>query len=223
LARGHGEDDVLHAGEQVAENPAIVLNESAVRALGFKSPQAAVGQYTRWSGPEIVNDNPSMSDSMSSQIVGVVPDFSMGSIRDLMEPTVYYVDPLPSDYALLLKLTGSTIPETLGTIKELWARQGEPHPLEGKFLSQYLDELYSDNRRQSTIFFAFSSVAVLIAALGLLGLAVFTAERRTKEIGLRKVMGASRLDILRFLGWQFARSAKLIRSLRASGIVICGH
>ena len=205
LAKDHGEDDVLHAGDQVAENPAILLNESAVRALGFKSSQAAIGQYKRWARPEIVGNSPNMSESMSSQIVGVVPDFSIGNVRDVIEPTVYYIDPSLSSYALILKLTGSTIPESLGAIKELWARQGQTRPLEGMFLSQYLDDLYSDIIRQSKIFSAFSCVAVVIAALGLLGLALFTAERRKKEIGLRKVMGASRFDILRFLGWQFAR------------------
>jgi putative ABC transport system permease protein len=68
-----------------------------------------------------------------------------------------------------------------------------------------VNDLYADIQKQSSIFSAFSGVAVVVATLGLLGLAVFTAERRTREIGLRKVMGASRRDILRFLAWQFAR------------------
>jgi putative ABC transport system permease protein len=205
LARDHGEDDVLHAGNAITENPAIVLNESAARALGFESSQAAIGQYRRWTRPELVDGSAEMTDGANSQIVGVVPDFSIGSARDVIEPTAYYVDPSLSSYALVLELAGSKIPETLRAIQELWARQGLSSPFEGMFLSQYLDDLYSDIVRQSKIFSAFSTIAVVIAALGLLGLAVFTAERRTKEIGLRKVMGASRLDILRFLGWQFAR------------------
>ncbi len=73
------------------------------------------------------------------------------------------------------------------------------------FLDQFVNALYEDVRTQSTLFSWFSGVAVVLAALGLLGLAIFTAERRTKEIGLRKVMGARRTDILLFLGWQFAR------------------
>ncbi len=84
-------------------------------------------------------------------------------------------------------------------------RQAQQAPFEGMFLSQYLQDLYSDITRQGELFSAFSSVAVVITALGLLGLAMFTVERRTKEVALRKVMGARRLDILRFLGWQFAR------------------
>jgi putative ABC transport system permease protein len=72
-----------------------------------------------------------------------------------------------------------------------------------------LDALYIDIRRQSQLFAAFAGVAIVVAALGLLGLAVFAAERQTREIGVRKCMGASRGDILRFIGWQFARPVLL--------------
>jgi putative ABC transport system permease protein len=133
----------------------------------------------------------------------VVPDFSVGSVRDVIEPTAYYVD--PSGYWIsVLKLDGHAIPETMRAVKALWEKS-QDSPFDGLFLSQRVNELYADIQRQSTIFSIFSGVAVVIASLGLLGLAVFTAERRTREIGLRKVMGASRWDILRLLGWQFAR------------------
>jgi putative ABC transport system permease protein len=97
------------------------------------------------------------------------------------------------------------IPETMRAVKALWVQLQAPAPFDGVFLNQYVNDLYADIQRESAIFSAFSAVAVAIGSLGLLGLAVFTAERRTREIGLRKVMGASRWDILRFLGWQFAR------------------
>ena len=204
LRRDHGEDDVLHAGDGVAENPSLVLNESATRALGYGSPRDAVGQYVRWTRPTAVGGVGKMMDAMASQVVGVVPDFSFGSVRDVIEPTAYYVDPAMASYAFLIKLDGRRVPETLRAIKETWTRQSQD-PFEGTFLSQYLQDLYLDITRQAQLFTWFSSVAVVLAALGLLGLAVFTAERRTKEVALRKVMGALRLDILRFLGWQFAR------------------
>jgi putative ABC transport system permease protein len=91
------------------------------------------------------------------------------------------------------------------TVKILWEKQPGAGPFDGMFRSQYVNDIYADIQRQSALFSVFSAVAMVVAALGLLGLAVFTAERRTREIGLRKVMGASRSDILRFLGWQFAR------------------
>jgi putative ABC transport system permease protein len=133
----------------------------------------------------------------------VVPDFSVGSVRDVIEPTAYYID--PSGYWMsVLKLDGHAIPETMRAVKALW-RQTQGFPFDGLFLNQRINELYADIQRQSAIFSMFAGVAVVIASLGLLGLAVFTAERRTREIGLRKVMGASRWDILRLLGWQFAQ------------------
>jgi putative ABC transport system permease protein len=206
LAQDHGADDVLRDGDNRPENPSVVLNESAVQALGFKSPQAAIGQAVRWTRPAIVDGDAAMTDTATaSEIVGVVPDFSIGSIRDVIEPTAYYADPTLSSYALLVRLDGSALPETLRAIKELWGRQNPQAPFEGMFLSQYLQDLYSDIARQAELFSGFSSIAVVIAAFGLLGLAMFTVERRTKEVALRKVMGASRADILRFLSWQFAR------------------
>lgn len=209
LSQGRGEDDALRAGDDGPGNPSVVINESAARALGFVTSEAAVGQSRRWTRPQIVNGAPRMSDGASSQIVGVVPDFSIGSVRDVIDPTMYYVDPALSGYSLVVRFKGESIPETLKAIKEIWSRQGGTAPFEGVFLSQYVESLYSDIGRQSTLLSAFSTIAIAIAALGLLGLAVFTAERRTKEMGLRKVFGASRMEILRFLGWQFARPVLL--------------
>jgi putative ABC transport system permease protein len=205
LSPAHAEDDVLAAaGATTSANPSLVINESASRALGYKTPAAAVGQFRSWGRLQFGGKEIKIVGPLSSEIVGVVPDFSIGSVRDVIEPTVYYVDPAQS-YWLVLKLDGRTIPETLNSLKDLWAKYDTIRPLGGVFLSQYLNDLYADIQRQSTIFSAFAGVAIAIAALGLLGLAISTAERRTKEIGLRKVLGAKRLDILQFLAWQFAR------------------
>jgi len=211
--KDRGEDNLLQDDPKSTSNPAIVINETGARALGYSSPRAAVGQYRSWTRFRLVGQTAKFGGPVSSQIVGVVPDFSVGSVRDLIEPTVYYIDPGMLSW-LVMKLDGRAIPDTLQAIKALWGRQNwaqqtAPSPFDGIFLDQYVNSLYADIQRQSTIFSAFSAVAVAIGALGLLGLAVFTAERRTREIGLRKVMGASRWDILRFLGWQFARPVLL--------------
>jgi putative ABC transport system permease protein len=203
FAQDRGEDDVLRANPTGDTNPSIVINESGLRALGYASPQAAVNQYRRWNRIVPKGRGGQLSDSQSSQIIGVVPDFSVGSVRDVTEPTGYYID--PSRYWIsVLKLDGHAIPETMRAVKALWERT-QDSPFDGLFLSQRINELYADIQRQSAIFSVFAGVAIVIASLGLLGLAVFTAERRTREIGLRKVMGASRWDILRLLGWQFAQ------------------
>jgi putative ABC transport system permease protein len=199
-----GEDNVLRADTNVEANPSIVINESGARALGFAQPQAAVNQYRRWQRIAPNGTNFRLDANRSSQIIGVIPDLAVGSVRDAIEPTAYYLDP-SMVYTLILKLDGTSIPATMDAVRKLWAKQGQPSPFEGVFRSQYVNDLYADILRQSALFATFSGVAVAIAALGLLSLAVFTAERRTREIGLRKVMGASRWDILRFISWQFTR------------------
>ena len=204
LSPSHAEDDVLAANGTATANPSLVINESAARALGYKTPAAAIGQSRSWGRIQLSGEKVNVVEPMSSQIVGVVPDFSIGSVRDVIEPTVYYVDPTWF-YWLVLKLDGKTIPETLRALRDSWSKYDALHPFDGIFLSQHLNTLYADIKRQSTIFSAFCGVAIAIAALGLLGLAISTAERRTKEIGLRKVLGARRVDILRFLAWQFGR------------------
>ncbi|HEY4214636.1 MAG TPA: ABC transporter permease [Steroidobacteraceae bacterium] len=206
LSRERGEDDVLRDGDNIDKNPSVVLNESAVRALGFTSPQEAVGAQLRWSRPRMGPGGANVqTDPISSQIVGVVRDFSLGSVRDTIEATAYYLDAPISRFALVLQLTGDRLPETIQAVEDIWKRQGLPGLFAGQFLNQYLNALYSDIVRQARIFTAFCAVAVILAALGLLGMAAFTARRATREIGLRKVMGATRLDILGFLGWQFSR------------------
>jgi putative ABC transport system permease protein len=203
LAQDRGEDDVLRVDPNAQVNPSLILNETAARALGYATPQAAIGEYRLWNRIISGGNGPRFTLLQSSPIVGVVADFSVGSVRDVIEPTAYYIDP-EHLWAPVLKLDGRAIPEALRAVKAVWMKF-EDSPFDGSFLSQRVNDLYADIQRQSVIFSIFSAVAVAIAALGLLGLAVFTAERRTREIGLRKAMGASRWDILRFLGWEFAR------------------
>ena len=203
FARDRGEDDVLRSNSVAATNPSMVINESGMRALGYATPQAAVSQYRIWTRILFTWEGVTRTPSQSSRIIGVVPDFAFGSVREVIEPTVYYIDP-GQTYCLIVKMDGNRIPEALRGVQALWSKVADS-PLDGLFLSQRVNELYADIKRESVIFSIFSGVAVAIAALGLLGLAVFTAERRTREIGLRKAMGASRWDILRFMGWQFAR------------------
>jgi putative ABC transport system permease protein len=204
----HGEDNLLAADRDAAANPSIILNESAARALGYANPADAVGATHYWHRVTVRNGTYTSLDAQPSQVVGVVPDFSAGSIRNAIQPTAYFIDPGMS-YSLVLKLDGSTIPETMRALEAVWKKSTDGQPLGGQFMSQIINDMYADILRQTTLFAAFSAIAIVVASLGLLGLAVFTAERRTREIGLRKVMGASRSDILRFIGWQFARPVLL--------------
>jgi len=187
--------DNAHASDMAKVPVSYVLNETAVRQFGFKSAEEAIGQEIKWpttpgyTGP--------------GQIIGVVADFAVDAVHKAIYPTMYFTIPQPS--YLNVRLTGSDVPETLAAIDRLWSEFGEPKAITRFFLDQRVQELYLDITRQLQLFAAFSVITILIACLGLFGLAAFTAETRTKEIGVRKAMGARTGDILRLMIWQFTK------------------
>jgi putative ABC transport system permease protein len=125
-------------------------------------------------------------------------------VHDPIEPTVFFTDAgyYPN---VSVKLEGRRTPETLAAIDKLWKQVGEPRPINRFFADQFLEDLYREDLRQGQMAAVSAGIAVFIACLGLFGLAAFTAERRTKEIGVRKALGASRTDIVRMLLWQFTK------------------
>jgi putative ABC transport system permease protein len=183
--------DFLH-GNPSKHQPRVLINEAAVYTAGFPSPQAALGKFILW------------GEKWPSQIVGVIPDFTVDAVHSTVRPSLYAVAPHYSTM-LSVKLSGQDLPETLQSIDALWRRLGDAKPIDRFFLDQHLQSLYLDITRQMTLFAVFAAIAVVIACLGLFGLSVFTAERRTKEIGIRKAMGASRGDVLQLLLWQFTQ------------------
>ncbi len=176
-------------------NRPYVINESAMREIGFTSPQAAVGHFIRtrvFGGPGVEQN----------QIVGVIPDFSLYSVERKIGPTAYVVD--PRLFTLVsVKLAGQNVPEALAAIDRLWSATSGAR-IERFFLDDYFQNLYLSMQRELQMFGLFFVVAVLLAGLGLFGLSACVAERRTKEIGIRKAMGAGHADIARLLLWQFA-------------------
>jgi putative ABC transport system permease protein len=164
-----------------------VINETAVKALGFASPEAAVGQPV----------------GKSREVIGVVPDFSLGTLRQEILPTAYVYAGSKSDQ-VHLKLSGTQIPEALRAIDAVWRKTGTEQPTR-YFVDEHIRNLYTADLKQAQIFTLFAGVAVLLACLGLFGLSASTTERRVREIGLRKAMGASSGDIMRLLLWQFTQ------------------
>jgi putative ABC transport system permease protein len=200
-----GEDVVLRRPDAGPEQqPSLVLNESGARALGFAKPADAVGKTLRWARWTAAASNTSLPPLHESQIVGVVPDFTLGSIRSTIPPSIYYVDPA-ADRFVVAKLDGAAIPETLRAMDALWRRLGHDRTLDYVFESASVQSLYHDVITQGVAIGVCSGLAILIACLGLFALAAFVSERRTKEIGVRKAMGASSSDVVRLLQWQFTQ------------------
>jgi putative ABC transport system permease protein len=197
-----------HEADAASEDPAVsrrqtvIINETARRQLGFASPDEAIGQSVPLSLLRSL-DNDVISES-AAEIIGVVSDFPMGSIRDPIGPTVFYVE--PSLFRLMsVKLSGHQIPETLASIDMLWKRLGSPRPISRFFFDQHVEDTYQDMIHEERLMGVLEAVALLIACLGLFGIAAFNSERRIKEIGIRKVMGAKTRDIMRMLLWQFSK------------------
>jgi putative ABC transport system permease protein len=204
FSRDHGEDILLdRPGASPELQPSIVVNETAARQLGYADPRTAVGKtvvWGRWS-PALGDRSP---QHRPSRVIGVAPDFSFGSARTTVLPMIYFVDPGMSPL-LVMKLDRARIPETLDALSRLWRQTGNDRPANIKFESQEIQDLYQDVIAQGVAISICAGLAILIACLGLFALAAFITERRTKEIGVRKAMGASSGDVVRLLLWQFSQ------------------
>jgi putative ABC transport system permease protein len=200
--RDHGEDGVL-ADPDAAAMPTVIINRTAARALGFSDPNGAIGKQLRWGrwrpGDDHAKGPPPLSPS---RIVGVVAD-APNSMRIAADPTFYLVQPQTSDF-VNVRMTGKDIPGTVTALAETWKRTNPGQPYNRLVLSQYRQIQYLDLTIQSATAGIGAGLAVLIACLGLFALSAYTTERRTKEIGVRKVMGADTLDVVLLLLWQFS-------------------
>ncbi len=196
-----GQDVLLrNPGAPLGGQPSVVLNQTAALRLGFKTARSAVGQTIRWA-----HWTPSATGrGGSSEVIGVVQDFTLGSVRDRINPTIYYVDPGAAQF-MVARLRGRAIPETLHAIDRIWRSTGHDRVLPQAFESQVVQDLYKDVITQGVVIGICASLAICIAGLGLFALAAFTTEHRTKEIGVRKAMGAGPMDIVRLLLWQFTK------------------
>ena len=190
----------------------LVINETAAREFGFSSPAAAVGKTILWSGmidfavPEAERGR--YLTNAPSVIIGVVPDFSFGSARAKVSPTAYMIGPKmggPFDsLALSVRLDPAHTRDALAGVDKAWSRLNQG-PITRYFVDQFMLRLYVDTIVQGALITASALIALSIACLGLFALSAYTTERRTKEIGIRKAMGASSADILKLLLWQFTQ------------------
>jgi putative ABC transport system permease protein len=175
----------------------VVVNQYAARKLGFNSPQDAIGKVVR---TEFFGEEDGM---VNITIVGVVGDSRFRTVRTPIEPIMFHKVRTGPGW-MMVRYNGD--PATVkAAIEREWKQVTSDVPFSAKFSEDIMGELYKKEDARAQIFAAFSLLAVIIGCLGLFGLAAFTAERRTKEIGIRKVLGARTRDIVRLLVWQFSR------------------
>jgi putative ABC transport system permease protein len=174
----------------------VVINRQAAKQIGFSDPAAAVGSQVKVS----IGGN----EMIPSTIIGVVEDTRIRTARDQIEPLVFTYMPQGTTQ-LIVRYRDAVPSEVMASLQRVWTRLLPDVPFEAAFAEDLVAELYERERTRGAIFAAFSIMAVIISCLGLFGLAAFTTERRTKEIGIRKVLGAKVRDIVRLLAWQFSK------------------
>lgn len=174
-----------------ADTLGIVLNEAAVKEFGFEKPLEEEILY---------NDNEDGLERL--KVIGVYKDFNFESLRDKVRPLAIRFTKTAG--RMLVRYEGDP-GKAIATIEKLWKTQTENEPIQYGFMDQNFDRLFRSEQRMGQVFGVFSALAIFIACLGLFALAAFTAEQRTKEIGIRKAMGASMPSLIFLLSKEFTR------------------
>ncbi|MCB0563893.1 MAG: ABC transporter permease [Phaeodactylibacter sp.] len=171
-----------------------ILNEAAVAAVGWKSPEQAIGKAFSWSNSAI--------EFQRGPIIGVVKDFNFHSLHDAVRPMVMVYEPQFFS-CFLIKASPQNASQALTAIKTQWDALLPNYAFEYHFLDEQFAQLYASEKRQANVLGLFAMIAIFIAGLGILGLAAIAANQRRKEIGIRKVLGASVFQIVHLLNKEF--------------------
>jgi ABC-type antimicrobial peptide transport system permease subunit len=166
---------------------AFIINEAAVRTLQLEEP---LNTRFEW-------------DKKQGRVIGVVKDFQFQSLKEEINPLVIHIW-TSNTYVFAMRIRSDDIPSSLAYIENKWKELDPGHPFEYSFLDETFDQIYRSEEKLGQIFTVFSALAICIASLGLFGLALFMAQQRTKEIGIRKVLGASIGKIFLLLSREFA-------------------
>jgi putative ABC transport system permease protein len=168
---------------------AMVLNEAAVKMFGYTSPQQAIGKrFSQW--------------GREGKIIGVVKDFHFRSLQEVIKPLSMRIEPDRSNLVSVI-ISAANLPKTITAIENKWKTLIPNRPFSYYFLDEFFDRQYRSEERFGKLFLNFAVLAIFISCLGLLGLASYSTMQRTKEIGIRKVMGASVSNIVNLLSKDF--------------------
>jgi len=175
--------------EYGSDSTKIVFNEAAIRVMNLENP---IGKTIR------------LWDEYDLQIIGVVKDFHFQSLHDVVNPLFFRLKP-ENTWNIMVRLEAGREKETLDALSKFYADFNPGFTLDYQFQDVEYAKQYAAEQRVATLSFYFATMAILISCLGLFGLATFTAERRTKEIGIRKAMGSSATNIVLLLSGDFTR------------------
>jgi putative ABC transport system permease protein len=180
--------------EMMTDSAALVINETAAKQLAFIDPI----------GKELYLPMDNVAKKLKQMhIIGVVKDFNFNSLRDNVTPLVFQL--AESNGRLSVRVKTSDMPDFINQVKSKWQAVSPNLGFDYSFMDEEFDASYRAEQRIGTIFIVFTAIAILIACLGLFGLAAYAAEQRTKEIGIRKVLGANVSLIVAMLSKDFLR------------------
>ena len=173
------------------QREAVILNLAAADLINSSEPLGAEMDLTIY-----VNG----ADKRRVQVIGVVDDFHYQSLYNEVDPLLIYINKHPyySDY-LSVKFTGSNLAESVKILQDAWQEFHPDKSMDYVFLDTALEQIYDKEEKRSQIFSAFAILSLLISSLGLFGLSAYTIQQRTREIGIRKVLGSSMISILQLL------------------------
>jgi putative ABC transport system permease protein len=197
----------LLAGNGFPENPAYTLEQGYVYLINEKLA-AAHG----WTPEEAIGKPFNVLGNREGEVVGVMKNFNYQSLKEKVEPLALFINPNMYNF-LLVKVVPSNIQRTIASLENIWQEIAPHRPFEFEFMDQQLNALYQSELQTRNLLLVFSGLAIFIACLGLVGLSSFMIERRSKEIGIRKVLGASVTKIVALLSSDFLK-------LVAAGFVI---
>ena len=177
----------------------FLINETAVKQWGFGTPEKAIGQKINWNEWEPID---TLDPVKRGKVIGVVEDFHYKNLREKITPSVIQVYPQVV-FAVAVKLKTADLQNTLGYISNVWNKFAPGYPIDYKFMDETYGAMYQAEGKLSDLLWIFTVMAIIVGCMGLFGLAAFSAEQRTKELGIRKVLGANAFDIVGLLSKNF--------------------
>jgi putative ABC transport system permease protein len=172
------------------DKSAFLVNETLVKEMGWDNP---IGK--------IINRNG------DHEVIGVVKDFNYASLHEKIEPLLFTIAPWRDQYSFLsVRINSTDISNTIDKVENAWMDVNENEPFEFNFLDQEFESVYFKEQQQAKLLFAFSILAILIGGMGLFGVVSFSLKQKTKEIGLRKVLGATPTNLLTEISMKYILS-----------------
>lgn len=178
---------------------AFIINETAVKELGLGSPEKAIGHPMSWN--EWVPAD-TMNKVKRGKVIGVVQDYHYKSLHEKLSSSVIQLYPQVV-FKVAIKLKTGDIQNTIAYINDVWNKFSPGYPLDYKFMDESYGKMYVGEEKLASLLWIFTIMAIVVGCMGLFGLSAFSAEQRTKEIGIRKVLGAGMLDIMGLLSKTF--------------------